>query len=317
MDTYNLPLSQEYKEYLATRYDAGLVEKLSDWRQAFRPEQPKEQIPYVRLQTNETCGRPIVFVPGFTESITAKAGFILEMATQKADMIFPGQNRHALPRSGRKLHGATMAQAQNVLAVMRAEGLLHKPADFITHSYGSLVFQAMQERAHYDERTCFRESRVVMLTPAGMNPHETAPKLGRRFLANILAERRTNKDIEDKGGIMFAAGVLAARGNMVRSACEVRDLVKARLDYGRIMRSGIAELSIVAYAQDKLYPYDVLDEAAADAVSAGAVYWTPYSPEQQANGQPRGGQDASHNDEQFNPSRVATAVLDLLYGKQH
>lgn len=306
-------LSLEYSKQLEQVYDPMLVDQLNqEHRYADLTHHPDEVIPYTRLHTPETSGRPILFVPGFTETITAKAPLALEMATQGADFILPGQNRTKLLRESKRHEDATIGQARNNLAVLTAEGLENRTVDVVTHSYGSLIFQAMVNIAKEKNISAFNGANVVMLAPAGMNKKEHALTLGYRFAKSMITEGRTKKDFDDVDGTMLNAGVSSLRANIPRAAHEVRNLYKAQVDYRALLESGIGSLMIFGYAQDDVYPSKVIAETMTDAVEAGVGYAVPYSLQVLENGKLRGGQDASHNDDQFNPNRATSAVLAWL-----
>ena len=303
----------EYSNYLADSYDAGLVAQLDqEWSYADLSHLAGEQIPYVRLDTPDTTGRPILFVPGFTETIVAKAPLILEMAQNGADMIMPGQNRVKIAHDRKRHLDATNAQAQNNLAILVAEGLEDQTVDIITHSYGSLVFQEMHKLAQERGIRSFEGSKVVMLAPAGFNQKESALKLGYRFAKSLILEAKTSKDVDDIDGSMFKAGQGTMTANIPRGLHEIRDLYKSTVDYERLLKSGIASLAVLGYAEDAVYPHKVLERTMRKAVESGVSYGVPVSLQVSADGMIRSGTDASHNDDQFNPSRAAGAALQLL-----
>jgi len=307
-------LSTRYIERLAQRYPAEHIAELAyNWRLAELAHQPGKQIPYVRLNKGASETPPVLYVPGFTEGIVAKAPFAAELAMNELDVILPDQNRRKVQRNPKGKKDATHAQALNYLSVLESEELTNSPVDVVTHSYGSLIFDDMHKVAETRGWTAFDKAVVIMLAPGGTNENETAWHLGRRFLAMIRSEgKRTPKDFPDEGGEMFKAGRRHALANPGRLAREVWELKTKHVDYERLVSSGLAHMAILGYAEDVLYPEDVYRSAIEKAVSAGVSYATPIELSEWSDGQPRMGIHATHNDEQFNPRRVANAVAEIL-----
>lgn len=309
----NLPLSPEYTHLLGIRYGETIAARLAnDWRSAPLTSDPADAIPYVRVGVPFTSPRPILYVPGFTEGIVAKAPFAAEMHNRGFDFILPGQNRRKLVKNALGKKDATAAQAENYLAVLDAEGLPDgQPVDVLPHSYGSLIFEAMLKMA--PER--FQGSRVIILAPGGSNEDETLPRLGGRFAKHMRSERKTRKYFGDNTGDMMKAGSKNMLANLPRSLREVRHLAHDRVDYEAMMQSGIASLMVLGYAEDVLFPHRVLEKT---MQRTGVPYATPYRSFPTSKSSPaapetlRGGTDASHNDEQFNSRRVGAAVAQLL-----
>lgn len=308
--------SESYANRLLEAYPSEVVNQLTDpeaIRSADLPHQDGETIEYVRLNAGE--GRPIVYVPGFTEGIVAKAPFAADMASRGFDITLPDQNRKAVLKdavTGRR--GAAYSQAKNYLSVMHDAELTEGGVDFVAHSYGALILNKMMAV----EPESFEDSRVVMLAPAGFS-NENPVGLGYRFAKMLLSERTSEKTFPDTDGEMFAAGSGHLKANVPRALYETLDLTKQTVDYEQILDAtgrteGFAgRLAVVSYVQDKLYSQEALGPIMQKVVAAGGSWSVPVSlgyGRHSAEGVDIEG--ATHNDEQFNPSRVAGAVEQLL-----
>lgn len=299
-------VSDAYRDRLFAHYDPTLVDQLLDWRHVGLPEDPGQAIAYARVNRGGS-ERPVVYIPGFTEGIIAKAPFAADLAGRDYDVILPDQNRHGIlvnDSAGSK--DATYSQAMNMLSVLDAEGI--EEADFVTHSYGSLVLDEMARQAQVMGRRHFAGSKMILLAPAGFNEQESLPRLAGRFGRSFIAESRTTKDFPDDGD-MFKEGLRNAFANPSRTAREVLELSRRLVDYKYL--ASLGQVAVVSYAEDRLYPYSVIEKRMVSAIKSGVSWSSPVSCA--IDGRPhRSGRDASHNDEQFNPGRVAGAVAALL-----
>ena len=335
-------LSPEYNEQLNWYLGRpDLTEQCNDTRFApirdpfndVRPDEVSQEIPYIRL-LNDGAGRPVLYVPGFTEGIVAKSGFAATLAAHGHDVTLPDQNRKGILKDALDKRSATYTQAVNIMSVLGAEGILksNQPVDVVTHSYGSLIFEEMHKIATRRGYGVFDDSEVIMLAPAGMNGKEHVFSLGYRFLRMMQAEAKVHKDFDDERGEMFAAGQGHALANLPCAIREGFELAKRRVGLSYLLRSKIGGLTIMSYANDNLFP-DTLAEGRlapylsrtdGDPSDAKLQWLIPVSMqeiptvEQSGKAQIRPGKelrlgtDASHNDEQFNPSRVAGSVSQVL-----
>lgn len=301
-------ISTEYETELQARHgDAISSEIAHNWRYAELPDSPGEQLPYIRL--NEGASeKPVLYIPGFTEGIVSKAPFAAELAGLGNDVIMPDQNRKKILKDAANKKDATYSQAMNYLAVIEAEGL--ENVDIVTHSYGSLIFDKMQEIAADQGKSYFDDANVVMLAPAGFSK-EKIRTIGKRFMAVAKSEGKGNpKDFPDTPE-MLKAGIKNFTANIPRAVGEVRHLAKNQVDYKRLLESGIANLAVVSYAEDRLYSDKVIESTVNQATQAGASWVVPISQKERFDpdsAKPH----ATHNDEQFNPYRVAATVDEIL-----
>ncbi len=343
-------LSDGLQRRMAHEFEPGHVMELANTRYVDVPFSD-EQLAYGRV--NEGQGVPTLFVPGFSEGVTSKAPFALELArhgdTQNGlDIILPDQQRQGMHLSGRvNEHGkpvneATHTQALGYMAVLEKE-VENGPVNIITHSYGSLVFQAMAkiaaERAETTGRNILDGANVVMLAPGGSYENESMPRLMGRFVKYVLSETVSHKAFPDQKNEQMKAGLRHIFKNFRRSWHEARALASERVDYEALMGSGIGSLAVMAYGKDKLFSNKQLDPTMQRAIDAGVTYMTPvhFEPEVVAKAREEAekaaarqrakGRDAdagtfmppklsimgaTHNDEQFNPKRVAGAVKQHL-----
>lgn len=307
-------LSDTYQQQMTDQFGPDITHDIqTNWQHADLAHKPGEKLLYVRLgKDSATHERPVLYVPGFTEGIVAKAPFAAAMAERGFDFMLPGQHRRKNIKEIFSRKGATYAQAANYMAVLEKEGLTDQTVDVTTHSYGSLIFQSMQKIAKERGYSCFDGSEVALLAPAGSNKKEGLLRLGGRFAINLITEAKTKKDFPDPGGEQMKAGTKNFIANLPRTLREIWSLGKSRVDYGELAVSGIGRAVVFGHAEDRLFPHKVLESTMAEAMEAGIAYATPISWQEYEDGQPRLGRDASHNDEQTNPSRAADAVADFL-----
>lgn len=311
-------ISPGYAERLAQDYDPSVVNAIAydNWKHTDLMHQDGELLLYVRLQperlgVEQAHDRPVLYVPGFTEGIVAKAPFAAEMASRGFDIILPGQNRKSILKDALGKKNATHSQAMNYLSVLEDEGLKDTPVDVITHSYGLPIFQTMHRLATERGWTAFDDSTLIAAAPAGSNTNEGLMRLGWRFGKHMIAENGTRKDIEDPA--MLEAGAKNMLANIPRTMREVWHLAHKKVDYEELATSGL-RVVVLGYAEDRLFAHAQLMTTMEDALEHGISYATPISLEEDPDeiGAIRGGRDASHNDEQFNPSRVAGAAAQIL-----
>ena len=302
-------LSESYERRLQQEYPTHIVSPLVyNWRQAPLLDQPGEHLPYVRLNQNNGT-KPVLYVPGFTEGIVAKAAFGAELANLGHDVVLPDQNHKKILEdavTGKK--SATYSQAVNYLAALKAEKL--GGVDIITHSYGSLIFDAMTRIAAQKGLEHFQDSKVIMLAPAGFSK-ESFFGLIRRLLVSMRSEGRGNPKEFDEPD-MLKAGIKNAFVNVPRALREGVELSRLQVDYEGLLRDRrIGSLCLVSYAADALYPEKVLEGEVSRAVKTGASWCVPIG--QKVRFDPKTSKPhATHNDEQYNPYRVAGVAHQLL-----
>jgi len=317
-------ISPVYKGRLATEYGLSIASAIAlDWRYAELPHQTGETVAYVRLNESGNNEPPVLYIPGFSEGIIQKAPFAGALAAQGFDITFPHQNRKGIQRNPNRTYipgiplgkkDATYSYAMNNLAIIEAEGLENTPLNIITHSYGSLVFEAMQKIAHERKWQAFSGANVVMLAPAGSNTDENVGSLVKRFIRKQIDDRKdVPKLFGDPTGEMLTAGLAQAKANIPRSLLEGWELSQRKVDYAGIVKGGIGRLTVLGYAEDGLYSHRLLDNAMRAAIKAGVSYANPVAFRTIVGEKSERVLDpATHDDEQKNPYRVAGAVAQIF-----
>lgn len=301
-----------YKAQLLGRYPADIVANITDDLQhAPIAGQSGQTVPYVYVRGHNVPegAAPLLYVPGFGEGIINKASFAAELAVRGADVILPGQNRHGILRDAAGRRSAVHSQAVNYLSVLD-HATAGGGADIMAHSYGALIFESMATLQ--PER--FADSHAVLLAPAGTIEDERVPRLMRRWVAMMLSEMDTKRPNEfpDTKGVTGKASLANLFANIPRTLHEVNDLANRRVNYSQL-RSHVGSLTVMSYAEDAMYPTQLETPVLAAAVESGVAWATPISPEKVVSGEMTyGGHGAVHDDEQYNPSRVARAVLNVV-----
>lgn len=313
---YESGLSQGYIDQIGILDPNPIdVAVLADgWQFASLPHQHREALPYVRLGAYNEGHKPVLYVPGFTEGVEAKAPFGIEMARAGFDIIIPGQNRGSVLKDALGKKNPTYSQALNYLAVIENEGLEYQPMDIVAHSYGSLIFEEMVREAEARGWTCFDEAKVALLAPAGTNEGESFFRLAKRFTHSLFTETKFEHDFPDTTGEMEKAGVKNFMANIPRTIREMLHVLKEKVDYG-YLASKVGRIAIFSYGEDKLFPFRVQADTLDRVGLAGISVATPYSQILRPDGTMRGADNATHNDEQFNPERPAGAVSDFFGDK--
>lgn len=223
-------------------------------------------------------------------------------------MVLPDQHREGIiknPKTGKR--DATYNQAVNYLAVIEAEGI--ESADFVTHSYGSLILDEMFRIAEEKGLKIFEDSKVAMLAPAGFNETENIASLGFRFVKSLSTEpKKGSKHFPDQPAMM-KAGMGNFMANIPRTGLEAWELTKRDVGYFQMVRKlGRGSIFLFPYAADVLMPQEKLYSGMEKAVEGGVPASMPIGPEYDG----KQAFDATHNDEQFNPPRVASAVAQVF-----
>lgn len=288
----------------------------------YLPGRKDESLPYLYLGAqNDEQKKKIFYVPGFSEGPEGKAPFGIEMAKRGYQVLIPGQNRQAVLEDATNKLNASYTQALDYLAVIEHEGLMHESLDVVTHSYGTMVFEHMVRVAEERGWTCFDEAKVAMLAPAGTNDKENMAKLGWRFGRSMLSEVASGKDFPDPDGTMMKASIKNLAANIPRTAREMFHLFREKVDYEYLAKeSKLGRMAIFSFAKDRLYPFRAQKKILQKIGELGIGVSAPVSYQQDNRRfrlfnrakKIRGGDGATHNDDSFNPGRVAGAVDQFL-----
>lgn len=316
-----------YRAQLEESYGARLARQIADDRKyAYLAQRHGgHAVPYaVARGDSGRRQRPVLFVPGFCEGIVNKASLAAEFAVHGRDFVLPGQNRKGILQDAKGQKSTLDSQARSYLAVAEHYGNTSghprsRQLDVVTHSFGSLIFDKMVELAP----GMFKGSNVAMLAPAGSIEGENRHRLGRRWISMLKSEWGNNRPIEfpDDKGVTGRASATTLLANIPRTLGEVNDLAEARVNYGRLSRR-VGSLSVLTYAQDEMYPQDLLEPTLGEAVSNGDIRWASVTThklpaldgglEWPVSGMEFGGDGLVHDAEQYLPSTVVTSVLGML-----
>lgn len=300
-----------YRNQLTEKYPEEIVAQIAD-EVHFAPldHDDGQSIPFVFTKTPNSSEPPILFVPGFGGGIINKASFAAELALHDVSLILPGQNRHKIVEDAIHGRNATVAQAKNYLAVLDYTMGTDKPVNIVAHSYGALIFQKMVELN--PER--FKSTKAVLMAPSGSIHDETVTGLGRRWVASTRSEMNSKRPMEfpDEKGVTGRASAKTLLANVPRMKQEIHELAHARIDYP-VLASRVGSLAVLSFAEDKMFPEDRMFQTLDEAVAAGVRWTTPVSPTKVLDGTMRySSEGAVHDDDQFNPSRVVKALLQIL-----
>lgn len=264
------------------------------------------------------------------------------------DVVYTdNQRKGTIDPSGKETpRDALRAQALGLLSVMRAETRDGQPVNVLGHSMGSLVVQEAVRIAKEEGSDLFNQANIVLLAPAGLYKQENMPRLMGRFARLVLgSELVSKKDFKDPKGVMIKAGIRNAFANVRKYWAEARAVGRERIDIKEMLAAGIGSLAVVTYGKDTLYG-DKHHESVTEAFDDARVSWlTPISADSpeiekrksktqkildrmDASGRQYSDEQkqlvrrmlmkkatvrgATHNDEQFNPRRVADAIKQHL-----
>lgn len=305
-------------------FDPKYVDQLQDVMHAEVPGPLGNTIDFVRFspktQDSSDIRRPIIYVPGFTEGIIAKAPFGMAVAELGNDVIIPDQNRELSV----KKDTAASTQAQNYLAIIENLGLQNTPLDVVAHSYGSMIFEEMAKEAAEKGWTCFSIANVAMIAPSGSYDQESLTKIGARQAHEIKQEMssKTQKVMPDSTKLMEKAGMANLLANKRRSLAEALELASRVVEYDSDTAQVnldllVGKICIFGFSEDRLFGPEQLQDAAKRIMGIGGSYATPvrFIETVDTNGNKRATRDTTpqtHNDDQFNPRRVAAAVNEFF-----
>jgi hypothetical protein len=302
--------SEQYTEQLLEHFGPQITLELTqNWHSAPLTEQPGERIPFVRLNEGAT-EKPVFIVGGFGEGIINKAPFAGQLALDGADVVLIGQNRKSMLKDAAHKRVPTHAQARNIEAVIRYAGMGRKPKDIITHSYGSDIYDAMVERSEERGDDWYQDSTAILLAPSGF-VYERLDSIVYRWGRMLRSEMdKSRQDFPDHKGETAVASTKTLAANLPRMFGEIGDLLHKRVDARRMLRN-VGQLVIMNYFEDEMYPPGKVEFFIEEAMRCGAIWTMPYSTDRMGDGL-RGFAGATHDDEQFNPRRVAGAVGQFI-----
>ncbi len=273
---------------------------------------PGQTVPYVRL--NEGASRPVLYTPGFGESVVNKVSFAAALAGEGFDVILPGQNRSRM-RSAHGVNAAIATQTRNNLTVLRHAGA-EDGVDMVSHSFGALVVPETV-RLLEAESDGMSDAAVALLAPAGVGAETSYANIGWRWLKFIKSEwGPDDKAFPDTTGEAGKASVRALVANPRTTLAEVRSLRHEHVDFADLCNR-VGRVAVVPYAEDEMYPQAFVEPGLASAFSDGPANLSAFSPVSfgpDGAGGLRRLPGAVHDDEQFNPQRVVPPLARFLRG---
>jgi pimeloyl-ACP methyl ester carboxylesterase len=306
--------SEEFTARLAQDFGQRTAVQLNQWQSAPLSYAENEQISYVRLGSYDTAEQPpVIYVNGINAGIVAGAPFVGQMASRGFDMLLADQNRARVAHQRYTRRDATHVEAEALAAIISQENLENTPLSVITHSYGSLVFQALHGIAAANSWTCFQGSKVAMLAPAGTIKHDSPGKFLQRYRKLLHTPPTTQfpDGYQDFRSEMSRAGETFIRANKKRAFSENFASVFKKVSIQRMLRAGVSEFMVYIYAEDELYSEHAFEDTIKDNDIEGLSFSSPVST-QRFDHSIRSGQGAGHSDQQINPARTAGAVAEFL-----
>lgn len=275
-------------------------------------------VDYAIVKSGQEDAPKVFFIPGYTENLVGKAPFVMEMAAEDFDVIFPHFTTDKVLKNEDGKRDATYTRALDLLAIIEHEDMQDTTMQVVAHSWGALVFTEMQAIAKERGWTCFDETDVVLAAPAGFKQHEKLTGFAKRFFPHLAGESKAIQTFPDYSKEMDKASKKNMFAAPIRSLLEVKDVLTKRVDLARMHKLGAATITVVGYAQDLLFPSSVLEEEVQKYVGDDATedvpvsYITPISFDLRSNGDVMGVEGATHNDDSFTPKRVVRAIAQVL-----
>lgn len=294
-------------------------------------------------------GEPDTFyVPGFGEGILNKLSTAAEFAKQGRTIILPSQDRGPIDRT---IHDrsplipnsysdhATYTQARNYNAMVRAFRPDGGDIAIVAHSYGVTIFEKMLDLDKGSKLPLYGpDTQVVGLAGAGLIEDEGYVQLGLRWAKEYMTDmNRGNAPTHEFPDPKNVTGIKSMRrllANVPRTVRETIELGRSDVSLQFIERS-VGQFVLFTYAEDDLFPeekiepkivrhfkntdrfnyaYTATESPEFKAMLERSVGWaTPYDAQRAVQGElSYGGEGANHDDEQFNPRRVVSAICQIL-----
>lgn len=273
------------------------------------------QIPYhVAEPLHQSVADTIFYVNGWIEGPINKLPFAAELARQGAQVVLPDAVRKGYVKDHMNPKDPVDTQAQDMLDIIRHEADGER-VTLLAHSMGALVANRMVMMD--PER--FADASLIMLAPAGTSPEERYGSLGVRWLRFMREATRKQlpEQFPDPTGVKVRASQARIMADLPRSYRELLNLKGEYINYHRLAER-VGRIAIMPYAEDPLYPQAFLEPTFARLLTnnppQNLSIMTPVTFElhDKKTGKPLIGSGASHADEEVNPTRVASAVIDYL-----
>lgn len=318
MNTFN----PSYRQQLIDQYPTEVVNQITNTPKTVPSAVSGVEVPYVSVSSvnNSDDDPTIIIVPGFNEGIVNKASFVAELAIKGANVIMPDQNREGIDKNQDGNPDATLSQANNYIPIIEEAKKSGKKITVVSRSYGSLVLAKMVDT----QPELFSDIDIVMLTPSGLIKDESLGKIGKRYVKYIKSE--TNQDrpmtFPDPDKVTAKASEKSFKKNIKRSIKEIFDMKKLTINLNSLS-ARVRSLTILSYAEDEMHPHKLQEGIIKEAIIDGEVPIVWATPvrfdgrvKEDGTYEPGiygyGGDGAVHDDEQFNPARVADALLSAI-----
>ncbi|HEX4774371.1 MAG TPA: hypothetical protein VH234_02550 [Candidatus Saccharimonadales bacterium] len=308
--------SEVYRQRLTSDYGPQLVADLNWPRVAQVAGDAGHSVRYVRVgsATAVPGRRPVLFINGFLAGITANAAFVADLASRGFDVLLQDQMRGEPFRNESGKRDATYTQALGTAAILESEGLTQTPIDVVTHSYGSLILDSLTGVAKQKDWKCFNNSRACLVAPSGLKVDESPVSFLKRYARFFKPNQSKPKfsdsywQFEDE---MFDAGKANLKKNPRLALREGWEIIRRRADLPVMLKRGIGSIVLVFNAEDELFSYEDLESSMPVLLSERVAAVSPYSLVKDGD-KLRGSKGADHSDHQFNPSRQAGTIEQLL-----
>lgn len=302
-------LSHGYYQRLAERFGGDSADELNGngWSTLASSFDDDRTVTYVQV------GKPkrgdVHIVGGLTEGVINQAPFLAALANKGYRVTMADHGARGLlrdPYTGRR--SALFTRAADSLDILRQ----HPAKAVVTHSMGSLVLSKMATHVINEDEGILTNVQGVLLAPAGMYDAETLTSIAPRFMSKLGDEsgsRVKTFSFPDTEGDMLKAGTRNLLSTPLRSVREVQELVRDRVIVDQLRAGGMTRLAVLGFGQDPLFPDRVIgDRAMAD----GLLYSVPIAGAALLGEGARGDTNATHDDGQFYPERVAGAVASVV-----
>lgn len=285
-----------------------------------------------------TDHNPVVLVPGFTVGRLVQRDFANTLHEEgDRQVIFSEQPNFSWKPS---MKPVVDRHAEALLAIIEKEGLGNQPVDFVTHSFGSIIFTRAAELAKERSLNCFDSvsgSRAVFIAAAGTNEKEDIVKLSHRFAKFMVNGMPYGKELDPTGDWM-KAGTKNFIKRPLKTAKEVNILRKKENIYTKLGQMSIKP-SFIGFNGDDLMPFSSsesvimneeldlggysvpinlesrpLAEATKDLDFKEFMSLTGLDKKESVKEWARHHVGAGHNDLLFNPHRTVNAILPILDG---
>lgn len=294
------------------------------------------EVDYSVVGEATTEKNPVIIVPGFTVGRLVQRNFASVLHEQgQRQVIFSEQPDFSYMPS---MKPVIDRHAEALLAIVKAEELEMRAVDFVTHSFGSMIFVRAAELAKARGLKSFeaeKGSHAIFVSPAGSSSEENIVRLGGRFATFMINGTPLGKELDPTGEWM-KAGTKNFVKRPIKTVREIAVLRKKEAIYKKLGVMGIKPV-LIGYHSDDLMPFSISESVFMDEDFAGGGYSVPVDTaskplasniselslkkytevsgldkKEAAKTWARHHLGAGHNDLLFNPERTVRAILPVL-----